>query len=78
MNKSAIRYAALEAGLDAPIHKEILAKLDIFLSAYCSLTNLLYTPEQFARWEQDIRDEERKKVNVENRKALYKYCQAWK
>jgi len=78
MNKQTIRYAALDAGFDAPFSKETIDKFETFLVAYAKLEGLLYTPEQFARWEQDIRDNEREKVNKENRKALYKYCQAWK
>jgi hypothetical protein len=77
MNKQTIRYAAIEAGFDAPFSKETIDKFGVFLVEYSRLEGLLYTPEQFAKWEQDIRDNERKKVNQENRKALYKYCQAW-
>lgn len=78
LNRSEIRYAAVEAGLDTPISKETMAKYERFLNEFLKLSGLLYTPEQFAKWEQEIRNDEREKVNKENRKALYKYCQAWK
>ena len=78
LNKNEIRYAAIEAGFDTPISKETMAKYECFLSAFLNLSGILYTPEQFAKWEQEIRDNEREKVNKENRKALYKYCQSWK
>ena len=78
MNKQTIRYAAVAAGFDTPFSKETMAKFESFLVEYSVLEGLLYTPEQYAKWEQEIRDDERKKANQENRKALYKYCQAWK
>tara|TARA_R110002126_G_scaffold114521_1_gene253117 strand:+ start:480 stop:725 length:246 start_codon:yes stop_codon:yes gene_type:complete len=78
LNKNEIRYAAIEAGFDTPISKETMAKYECFLSTFLNLNGILYTPEQFAKWEQEIRDNEREKVNKENRKALYKYCQSWK
>jgi hypothetical protein len=78
LNKNEIRYAAIEAGFDTPISKETMAKYECFLSAFFKLNGILYTPEQFAKWEQEIRNNEREKVSKENRKALYKYCQSWK
>jgi hypothetical protein len=74
MNKQAIRYAANQAGFAAPLSKEIIDKFELFLVEYFSLEGFPYTPEQFAKWEQEIREDERKKT----KKALYKYCQAWK
>jgi hypothetical protein len=78
LNRSEIRYALIEAGFDTPIPKETMAKYECFLNEFLKLSGLLYTPEQFAKWEQEIRDDERAKVNKENKKALYKYCQTWK
>jgi hypothetical protein len=78
LNRSEIRHALIEAGFDTPISKETMAKYERFLNKFLNLNGRLYTPEQIAEWEKDIRDDERNKVNKENRKALYKYCQAWK
>ena len=78
LNRSEIRYAAIEAGFEPPFSKEMVEKFETFLNEFLKLNGLLYTPEQFAKWEQEVRDDERAKVNKENRKALYKYCQTWK